>query len=110
MSAASPLHLFEGFGVELDYMIVDADTLNVLPVADEVLRSVAGEYVNDVERGDISWSNELALHVLELKTTEPVLAFDGLAAKFQENVREINARLAPLGGWLMPSAMHPWMD
>ncbi|MBI1915535.1 MAG: glutamate--cysteine ligase [Planctomycetes bacterium] len=110
MSASSPLHLFEGFGVELEYMIVDADSLNVLPVADEVLRSVAGEYVNDVERGDISWSNELALHVVELKTTDPAPDFDGLAEKFQENVREINERLAPLGGRLMPTAMHPWMD
>src|SRR5207245_1950863 len=89
---------------------VDAESLNVLPVADEVLRSVAGEYVNDVERGDISWSNELALHVLELKTTEPAPHFDGLAAMFQENVRAINERLVPFGGWLMPSAMHPWME
>jgi gamma-glutamyl:cysteine ligase YbdK (ATP-grasp superfamily) len=110
MSEASSLHLFEGFGVELEYMIVDADSLNVLPIADELLRLVAGEYVNDVERGEITWSNELALHVIELKTTEPVPQFDGLAAKFQENIREINERLAPLGGRLMPTAMHPWMD
>src|SRR6266542_4969517 len=110
MSESSPLHLFEGLGDELEYMIVDADSLNVLPVADEILRSAAGEYVNDVECGEISWSNELALHVIELKTTEPVPYFDGLAVKFQENVREINERLAPLGGRLMPSAMHPWMD
>jgi gamma-glutamyl:cysteine ligase YbdK (ATP-grasp superfamily) len=108
--SASPLHLFQGFGVELEYMIVDADTLAVLPVADEVLRAVAGEYVSDVERGPVSWSNELALHVLELKTTEPVHSFEGVADAFQASVREINDILRPLHGRLMPTAMHPWMD
>jgi len=108
--SGSPLHLFQGFGVELEYMIVDADSLHVLPVADRVLHSVADEYVNDVERGAISWSNELALHVIELKTTEPAPFLDGLAESFQANVREINERLALFGGRLMPTAMHPWMD
>jgi gamma-glutamyl:cysteine ligase YbdK (ATP-grasp superfamily) len=108
--SAPPLHLFEGFGVELEYMIVDADTLDVLPVADQVLHAVAGEYVSDVERGPVSWSNELALHVLELKTTQPVPSFEGVADAFQASVREINDILRPLNGRLMPTAMHPWMD
>jgi gamma-glutamyl:cysteine ligase YbdK (ATP-grasp superfamily) len=108
--SASSLHLFEGFGVELEYMIVDADTLDVLPVADKVLHAVAGEYVSDVERGPVSWSNELALHVLELKTTQPVPSFEGVADAFQASVREINDILRPLNGRLMPTAMHPWMD
>ncbi len=106
----APLHLFEGVGVELEYMIVDAETLSVLPVADRVLHAVAGEYAGEVELGAISWSNELALHVIELRTTGPAPGLGGLAARFQESVREINALLAPMGGRLMPSAMHPWMD
>ena len=107
---SAPLHLFEAFGVELEYMLVSAASLDVLPAADEVLRAAAGEYVADVERGDVSWSNELALHVIELKTTEPARSLEPLAGAFQENVRQINGLLAPLGGRLMPSAMHPWMD
>jgi glutamate---cysteine ligase / carboxylate-amine ligase len=110
MSAPPALHLFEAFGVELEYMIVAERSLDVLPAADEVLRAAAGEYVADVERGDISWSNELALHVIELKTTGPAAGLEPLAGAFQENVRHINRLLAPLGGRLMPSAMHPWMD
>ncbi len=31
------LHLFGGFGIELEYMIVDRETLSVLPVADRLL-------------------------------------------------------------------------
>src|SRR5262245_16606836 len=35
----TPLHLFEGTGIELEYMIVDAESLSVKPVADELLKS-----------------------------------------------------------------------
>lgn len=110
MDVDSPLHLFDAVGIELEYMIVDAESLDVRPVADELFRSVAGEYVSDVERGPITWSNELVAHVVELKTTRPAPALGGLAELFQAEVREINARLAPLGCRLLPTAMHPWMD
>lgn len=106
--------LFRAFGVELEYMIVDATSLDVRPVADEVIRCVAGAYVSDAEpdgpAGLISWSNELALHVIELKTNEPPSTLSGLAAVFQTHVRRINDLLAPMNARLMPTAMHPWMD
>lgn len=105
-----PLHLFEGFGVELEYMIVNGETLSVQPVADEVLRSVAGEYTSEVEFGDIAWSNELALHVIELKTNGPASSLNGLPALFHENTQRINTILDDMGGRLMPGAMHPWMN
>lgn len=111
MSAApSRLSLFAGTGVELEYMIVDAETLAVLPISDELIRTVTGAYQSDVERGRFCWSNELVLHVIELKTNGPAKTFRGLAGGFQKEVREINRRLAGLGARLMPTAMHPWMD
>ncbi|NUQ64499.1 MAG: glutamate--cysteine ligase [Pirellulales bacterium] len=110
MSTVARLRLFEAYGVELEYMIVDRRTLSVLPITDEVLRAVAGRYASDVEQGEITWSNELVLHVIELKTTGPAPSLDGLPEKFQENVRRINDLLEPLGARLMPTAMHPWMD
>jgi carboxylate-amine ligase len=110
MSDKCPLHLFEGFGVELEYMIVDAETLSVSPITDKVLHAVAGEYLSEIELGDISWSNELVLHVIELKTTGPAASLDPLPQQFQEHVQRINKLLDPLGARLMPSAMHPWMD
>lgn len=105
-----PLGLFAAYGVELEYMIVDSRSLRVSPIADQLLQSVAGEIASDVELGDISWSNELALHVIELKTTEPARELEPLAAQFQEHVGRINALLAPLDARLMPSAMHPSMN
>jgi carboxylate-amine ligase len=110
MSSAEALHLFQAFGVELEYMIVDARSLDVRPITDRVLEAVAGEITSDFVAGEITWSNELTAHVIELKTSEPATAFDPLPAAFQDSVRRINAVLAPMGARLMPSAMHPWMD
>jgi gamma-glutamyl:cysteine ligase YbdK (ATP-grasp superfamily) len=105
-----PLHLFEATGIELEYMIVDARTLAVRPIADRLLAAAGSEDGSDVERGDAAWSNELALHVVEIKTNGPVPRLTGVAALMQAQVREIDGLLAPLGARLMPSAMHPFMD
>jgi glutamate---cysteine ligase / carboxylate-amine ligase len=110
MSSAETLHLFQAFGVELEYMIVDAKSLDVRPITDWVLQAVAGEITSDFEAGDITWSNELTAHVIELKTTEPATALDPLPQAFQASVSRINSVLEPMGARLMPSAMHPWMD
>lgn len=107
---SSPLHLFEAIGIEIEYMIVDRDSLAVRPIADELIKAAAGTYESEIERGDIAWSNELALHVLELKTNGPAESLAGLAGHFQTNVRDANQLLAPMNAMLMPSAMHPWMD
>lgn len=109
-----PIALFQAFGVEIEYMIVDADTLDVRPLADALFRAAAGSDTPDVEPdgpdGVISWSNELALHVAELKTQRPAPSLAGLAHHFQDHVRRINAYLAPMGARLLPTGMHPWMD
>ena len=111
MTALSePLPLFAGYGIELEYMIVDRDNLSVLPVTDEVIKSVAGRYVNDYEEGPIGWSNELVLHVIELKTNGPVATLTDLPGKFLTDIRRINTILTNLNGRLMPGGMHPWMD
>jgi len=105
-----PLGLFQGYGVELEYMIVDAKSLAVLPVADRILRTRKGSVVDELEAGPLCWSNELVLHVIELKTNGPVPSLSGLAGVFSEHVGRVNRLLAPLGGRLMPTAMHPLMD
>ena len=107
---SEPLGLFEGYGVEIETMIVDARTLDVAPVCDRLMERVAGEAASEVERGALAWSNELALHVVEMKTNGPAATLHGLAAAFQASVGEIAAELRPLGARLMPGGMHPWMD
>lgn len=107
---ARSLSLFEAFGIELEYMIVAADSLDVCPITDRVLHAVAGAYEAEVELDDISWSNELALHVIELKTTDPVRSLAGLSDRFQAHVGRINDLLLAHKARLMPTAIHPWMD
>ncbi|GAB4387857.1 MAG: glutamate-cysteine ligase family protein [Thermodesulfovibrionales bacterium] len=111
MAAAKPrLRLFEGYGIEIEYALVARESLDVLSIADRVLRAKAGRTSNDAENGPAGWSNEFMLHVMELKNSEPSPSLRGLAPMFQRQVREINRILAAMGGRLMPTGMHPWMD
>src|SRR5690349_4720839 len=110
MRADAPLSLFEACGLEMEYMIVQDGSLSVAPIADQVLRDATGQPTPEIEWGDVSWSNELALHVIELKSTDPATELDTWPDRFQQQVALINARLASLGARLMPTAMHPWMD
>jgi len=105
MNAAPALHAFAGYGIELEYMIVDRQTLSVLPIADQLLHQVT-----DVQRGKFGWSNEIVLHLVEIKNVCPDPALAPLVAGFQAEVGEIDRLLQPMGARLMPSAMHPWMN
>jgi len=104
------LALFEGYGIEIEYMIVDAETLRVRPIADTVLAERAGAQANEWENGEITWCNELARHLLEFKTSGPAPSLKGLPEAFQDNVSELNAQLEKHGARLLPGGMHPWMD
>jgi carboxylate-amine ligase len=107
-----PLHLFDGCGIELEYMLVDRVSLDVLPIADRVLRdaSVSDTFVNDFIHGDFGWSNELVMHLLELKNSQPTAELAALAAGFQGEVVAMNGRLQRYGARLMAGGMHPWMN
>jgi glutamate---cysteine ligase / carboxylate-amine ligase len=104
------LHAFAGYGIELEYMIVARDTLAALPVADRLLIGPDGEPVNEIQAGELAWSNELVMHVVEFKTNGPAPSLVPLAARFAEAVATVNRRLAPMGGMLLPTAMHPQFD
>ena len=103
------LSLFEGFGIEIEYMIVDAATFNVRPICDRLFTSVAGSLVDEIERGPIAWSNELAGHVVELKTNGPAPRLDDVHEAFALEVRAINEILTPFRAQLLGTGMHPWM-
>ncbi len=104
------LHAFAGYGIELEYMIVDRDTLVVRPLADRLLVDADGEIANEIEHGELAWSNELVLHVIELKTNGPSETLQGLGETFHRDLLTINSRLAGEGACLLPSAMHPLFD
>jgi len=110
VSAGAALHAFEGCGIELEYMIVDRDTLDIRPIADELLRAPDGSWATDRERGAFGWSNELAAHLVEVKSNDPRQPMSSLPDGFAGEVAEINGSLSRAGALLLPGAIHPWMD
>ncbi len=110
MSPRAAIHLFGAYGIELEYMIVDRRTLSVLPIADRLLCDAKGAPTNECRHGPLSWSNELAAHLIEIKTTRPVRTLRGVESILHAGVRAINRRLRKHNAILMPGAAHPWMD
>lgn len=104
------LQCFEAYGVELEYAVVDAESLDVRPLAGKLLSAAAGREAAEVERETMGWSNELAAHQIEIKNLQPTPQLDELAHAFQREVGAIGARLEAFDAMLMPGAMHPWMD
>lgn len=102
---------FSGHGLEIEYMLVDAGSLQVRPLAASLLQAACGEAAAEVDRGrGMGWSNELALHVFEIKNQRPQADLQGLARAFQAEVQAANGLLENFGARLMPGAMHPWMN
>lgn len=106
----APLSLFSGFGIELELALVNRDDFSVLPVGDRVLRAAGARGSDDVIRDGTRWSNELCLHVIELKTNGPRPSLDGLAGVLSRDIAEIDQLLESTGGTLLPGGMHPFMD
>ena len=108
-SAPETLPAFAAFGIELEYAIVDRTSLDVRPLAPALLARQAGTPVNDVIRGAMGWSNELAEHVVEIKNAYPA-ALAALPRRVRGEVLAMNRALESLDACLMPTGMHPWMD
>lgn len=121
------LHLFQGFGVELEYMIVDRRSLRVRPIADRLLLRASRlsgatldedsdtDHPDELELrlpggGEVGVGNELALHVVELKTPRPVATLLGVDGAFARAVASLNAALARDDAMLLPTGAHPTMD
>lgn len=110
MKSARSIPLFAAYGVELEYMIVHRRSGGVLPLAERLLVSTHGEPACESRHGSVCWSNELASHLIELKTARPASSLCNLEDRFHASIAEINRRLRSFDAVLMPSGAHPWMD
>jgi gamma-glutamyl:cysteine ligase YbdK (ATP-grasp superfamily) len=102
--------LFSVIGIEIEYMLVDKDSLQVQPKSDVLLQTLAGKQVNEVSMGDIALSNELVLHVIEFKNNGPKPLDAPLAQHFQQAIQNLQPFLDKENLTLLPSGAHPWMD
>ena len=107
MTSRVTIPAFAGYGLELEYMIVDRDSLAVRPLADALLPMLRARRR---PASPLDWSNELVRHVIETKNVAPTPALATLPALFADDLQQANALLAPMNARLMPTAMHPWMD
>jgi len=103
-------HLFEVFGVELEYMLVNTSNFKVSPIVDQLLSLKNGSLTSDIDNGNIAWSNELVAHVVELKTNGPTADLESLSEHFHKNILEINQLLKQINAQLLPTASHPLMN
>ncbi len=102
--------IFERFGIELEYAIVESQSLEIKSLADSLLIDSSGKTVNFLERDQLAWSNELVNHVIEIKNPIPSHELLGLDKLYQQEVSEINRRLKLLGCQLLSGSVHPWMN
>ena len=104
-------NIFERFGIELEYMIVNKDTLQVIPRADIALgKDKKGNPLSEIERGDVGLSNELVSHVVEFKCASPISSFSLWSKNLQKEINRVNKELAKINAMLLPSATHPFMN
>lgn len=108
--------IFSVLGLEIEYMLVDRDTLAVQPESDAILAALNSDSLSEEEHaseailGDIALSNELVLHVLELKNNGPKPVTAPVAAQFQQAIQQLQPVLEHHNLQLLPTGAHPWMD
>ncbi|MDQ2993401.1 MAG: glutamate-cysteine ligase family protein [Pseudomonadota bacterium] len=104
--------LFSVTGIEIEYMLVDETSLEILPIADKVLHALSptGEIDEDLVFGNIGISNEFTMHVLEMKSLDPVADL----VKLEREIYPIQQHISQLlreqfHAMMLPTGAHPWL-
>lgn len=104
-----PYRLFEVTGIEVEYAIVDR-ALRPRCLVEQALRRLAGRPTSEVRSGEVGFSNELAAHVLEIKTWDPARSLADAEASLYMGLRHLIRLLRDeFDACLLPTGMHPFM-
>jgi carboxylate-amine ligase len=96
-------------GLEIEYAVVDA-ALRPACVVEDAFRAAYGRPTSDLSFGRVGFSNELAAHVLEMKTMRPSGDLGQIEDDLHGGVRYFSALLRDRFGMrLLPTGMHPFM-
>jgi glutathione synthase/RimK-type ligase-like ATP-grasp enzyme/gamma-glutamyl:cysteine ligase YbdK (ATP-grasp superfamily) len=102
--------LFEVAGLELEYPVVD-ENLEVVSLVEPAFRAIAGRGTSDIELGRVGFSNEIADHVFEVKTIDPVRSLHEAEEALVTGIRRFSEVLQQeWNARLLPTGMHPWFD
>lgn len=103
--------LFSVMGIEIEYMIVDQHSLDIQPKCDQLIQQRGGIIQNALALTPaIALSNELVLHVLELKNDPPTSPGLQMIDDFQTALLSLQPLLQANHLCLLPTASHPWMN
>jgi len=107
--------LFQVTGIELEYMIVSRRNGRVLPLASNLLPVQPGTAITDdlddrLLLPGIHASNELAAHVVEIKTSPPVADMALTLPSLEHAIQILNHELDSYDACLCPGGMHPYMN
>jgi carboxylate-amine ligase len=90
--------VFDGFGLAVDYLLVESDNLRPIPPA-----SIGGSGKS------VSWSTNAAGTGIQLSTRAPEKDLLAAGARIAADVRSLNALAEKLlGGMLLPAGGHPF--
>lgn len=99
---------YEVAGLELEYSIVD-EKLRPRCGVEDLFAALNGRPTSDVELATVGLSNELAAHVLEMKTP-PERSLVRAERRLAKGIRDVSEVLHERFGWrLLPTGMHPFM-
>ena len=105
----APYRLFEVVGLELEYPVVD-DRLEPRCLVEPAFRWFHGRPTSDIEFDNVGFSNELAAHVFEIKTVDPVRTLHRAERQLLAGLQRFTAALrARFDARLLPTGMHPFM-
>lgn len=101
---------FSVIGLEIEYMLVNRESLDVAPKSDALLTKIAGKLVNETLLGEIALSNELVMHVIECKNNGPKPPKALIAEQFHQAILALQPVLETMDLQLLPTGSHPWMN
>ena len=91
-----------------EYPTVNED-LEIVALVEPAFRAIAGRGTSDIELDRVGFSNEIADHVFEVKTLEPVRSLRDADEAIVSGIRRFSEVLQQeWGARLLPTAMHPW--
>lgn len=99
----------EVIGPEHEFSIVN-DELAAMPISDIIIKNYCGKFANLVKLGDVSFSKEMQLHVLEIKANAPFYSPKVFEERIQNGVNLLSDFLeSKHNAHLLGTGMHPFL-